>query len=232
MRSIPIRFPIRLELVASLVRCCFPLATESGITRSYRCWARAAWAKSIGQRGSRIAFSGPLGLYVKNASGGQEELLLEKGGVPTDWSRDGKYLLYTKGGGPQTRSDIWYLPLDPSGKPGAAVAFLRTEATENQGQFSPDGHWVAYVSDESGPGQFEVYVRRFPFGGGTTKISRGVEAIEPRWRADGKELYYLRGSPHKLMAVSMQSRPGGMLQAGVPQALFDSPTTSLGRQTG
>jgi Tol biopolymer transport system component/predicted Ser/Thr protein kinase len=166
---------------------------------------------------SRIAFSGPQSLYVKNASGGPEQFLLQSGHrvTPSDWSRDGKYLLYTDLD-PKTRGDIWYLPLDPSGKPGGAVAFLKTNFDESQGQFSADGHWVAYVSNESG--QYEVYVRPFSSGSATTMISNSG-GKEPRWRADGKELYYLSDSG--LMAVSVQSRPGGLLQAGVPKALFD-----------
>ncbi len=166
---------------------------------------------------SRIAFSGPQSLYEKNASGGPEQLLLRTGHRATlsDWSHDGKYLLYTDLD-PKTRGDIWYLPLDASGKPGGAVAFLKTEFNESQGQFSPDGHWVAYVSNESG--QYEVYTRPFPSGSATTRISNSG-GKEPRWRADGKELYYLSDSG--LMAVSVRTRPGGPLQAGVPGALFE-----------
>jgi eukaryotic-like serine/threonine-protein kinase len=169
---------------------------------------------------SRIAFSGPNALFVKNVYGGQEQLLVQRGNPisPSDWSRDGKYLLYTDID-PKTRGDIWYLPLDPSGKAAAPVAFLKTEFDESMGQFSPDGRWVAYVSNESG--SYEVYVRPFPPGGGPTRISsRG--GTNPRWRADGKELYYLSYSDHAgLFAVSVQSSPGGSLQAGVPKVLFE-----------
>ena len=124
--------------------------------------------------GGRIAFSPSGDLYRKDASGGgQEELLLPKGNpkYPSDWSRDGRYLLYTEVD-PKTRADLWILP-DPLGKSGGTpVPFLRTEFIESQGQFSPDGRWIAYVSDESG--QFEVYVRPFPSGAGQ------VESIEQR----------------------------------------------------
>jgi Tol biopolymer transport system component len=172
---------------------------------------------------SRIAFSGPNALDVKNASGGPEQLLLQSGNpmAPSDWSRDGKYLLYTEID-PKTHGDIWYLPLDPSGELGAPVAFLKTEFNESMGQFSPDGRWVAYVSNESGSP--EVYVRPFPSGGGPVRISSSG-ATNPHWRADGKELYYLSFlSRPGLMAVSVQSRPGGLLQAGVPKALFEVQT--------
>jgi len=176
---------------------------------------------------SRIALSGTQGLYVKNASGGPEQLLLKSSNpIPSsDWSRDGKYLLYTDIG-PKTRGDIWYLPLDPSGKPGAPVAFLKTVYSESMGQFSPDGHWVAYASNESG--QYEVYARPFPSGGGPTRISRSGGSV-PRWRADGEELYYLTnpGYSRSLVAVSVQSRPGGLLQAGAPKVLFNFQTLTL-----
>jgi dipeptidyl aminopeptidase/acylaminoacyl peptidase len=86
----------------------------------------------------RIAFSGPNALYVKNVSGGAEQLLLQSGNPlsPSDWSRDGKYLLYTEVDA-KTHGDIWYLPFDSSGKPGAPVAFLKTGFNESLGQFSP-----------------------------------------------------------------------------------------------
>ncbi len=169
---------------------------------------------------SRIAFPGPNALYVKNVSGGAEQLLLrtDNTSAPSDWSRDGKYLLYTEID-PKTHGDIWYLPFDSSGKPGAAVAYLKTEFNESQGQFSPDGYWVAYVSNESG--KYEVYARPFPSGGGHMRISNNTGSF-PRWRADGKELYYFSNSG--LMAVPMQKGRDGLLQAGVPKALFDLQT--------
>jgi Tol biopolymer transport system component len=161
-------------------------------------------------------------LYLKTASGGQEQLLLQGDAPlsPSDWSRDGKYLLYT-GLDPKTRGDIWALPLGPSSKPSAPVPFLKTEFNESQGQFSPDGRWVAYVSNESGP--YEIYIRSFPSGGNPARISNsgGPSSHEPRWRADGKELYYqVNGYPSVVMAVPIKSGPGELLQAGVPTKLF------------
>ena len=164
----------------------------------------------------RIAFPGPNALYVKNVSGGPEQLLLQSTNPlsPSDWSRDGKYVLYTEID-PKTHGDIWYLPFDASGKPGAPVPFLKTGFDESLGQFSPDGRWVAYTSNESG--KYEIYARPFPSGGGPIRISNNG-GINPRWRADGKELYYL--SISEFMAVPMQQGPDGLLQAGVPKALF------------
>jgi len=147
--------------------------------------------------GQMIAFGSGKGLYVKDASGGlKEELLLENGNVktPSDWSRDGRYLIYTETD-PKGQGNIWYLldPLkkDPVNKSSdrKPVKFQGTEAVESQGQLSPDGRWLAYTSDESG--QNEVYVRPFPSGPGRWKVSAGREgSLEPHWRRDGKELYF------------------------------------------
>jgi len=175
---------------------------------------------------SRIAFSRPTGVYVKNAGGGPEELVLSARGQIrlSDWSRDGKYLLYTDND-PKARGDIWVLPFDSPGKPGAPFAFLKTEFNESEGQFSPDRHWVAYVSNESG--RSEVYVRPFPSGNGAVRVSnRGGQ--EPRWRANGEELYYVvLGNPAKLMAVSVKSGSSGSLEIGVPKPLFDWQTLGM-----
>jgi serine/threonine protein kinase/Tol biopolymer transport system component len=173
--------------------------------------------------GGRIAFGASSGdLYRKDASGGgQEELLLPKGNLkfPSDWSYDGRYLLYTEDD-PKTRYDLWILP-DPLGKSGGGtpVPFLRTEFSESQGQFSPDGRWVAYVSDQSG--QFEVYVRPFPSGAGQVKVSRNG-GREPRWRRDGKELFYLEpdGLMHRLMTVPIQAASRPLFAAGASKPLF------------
>jgi eukaryotic-like serine/threonine-protein kinase len=168
----------------------------------------------------RIAFSGSNALYVKNTSGGPEQLVLQNSNPlsPSDWSRDGKYLLYTEVDA-KSHGDIWYLPFDSSGKPGAPIPFLKTGFNESLGQFSPDGRWVAYGSNESG--KFEIYARPFPSGGGPIRISNNG-GINPRWRADGKELYYLSNT--ELMAVPMQPWPDGSLQAGPPKALFTAQT--------
>jgi len=175
--------------------------------------------------GDLIAFGSGRGLYVKDASGGlKEELLLENENskTPSDWSRDGRYLIYTEFD-PKGLGDIWFLqdPLNKSGER-KSVKFQGTEAVESQGQLSPDGRWLAYVSNESG--REEVYVRPFPSGPGRWKVSAGrVRGREPRWRRDGKELFFLETSTpvNRLMAVPVQSGPGGDFQAGVPQALFE-----------
>jgi eukaryotic-like serine/threonine-protein kinase len=159
-------------------------------------------------------------VYSKEIDGGQEELLLHNGNEknPSDWSRDGRYLVYTEVD-PKNRGDIWLLR-DPLGNAGdrKPVPFLRTEFNESNGQIAPDGHWIAYTSDESG--QEEVYVRSFPFGDGKWQVST-KRGREPRWRLDGKELFYLEGQVprHRLMVVAITAGP--RLAFGPPKPLFE-----------
>ena len=168
--------------------------------------------------GGRIAFSsdrdGTSNLYQKSSSGaGGEEPLLRSDAAKhiTDWSSDGKFIAYEKQD-PRTGFDLWLLPLFGDRKP---IVYLQTEFNEGQGQFSPDGRWMAYVSDESG--KREVYVQTFPASGGKWQISAGGGSF-PRWRRDGKELFYI-AADQKLMAVAVQA--DSTLEAGRPQALFE-----------
>jgi Tol biopolymer transport system component len=119
---------------------------------------------------------------------------------------------------PKTKNDLWVLPLDNDKKP---VPFLSTKFNERQARFSPDGHWVAYTSDESG--QDEVYVRSFSMNsagtaveaGGKWPISNGFGA-DPRWRGDGRELYY-RSRGGGRLAVEIATNPA--FRTGNPQPL-------------
>jgi Tol biopolymer transport system component len=172
--------------------------------------------------GSQIVFAsarkGAMNLYRKPSSGAvEEEVLLNSSEAkyPTDWSSDGHFLLYTVNS-TKTRSDIWMLPMDGERKP---VPFLATPFIEGHGQFSPDVHWVAYQSNESG--RVEVYVRPFPpSAAGKWMVSNGGGA-QPRWRKDGKELFYF--SPdNQLMSVEI-SATGSSFKAGTPKSLFAVP---------
>src|SRR5262249_37673835 len=120
----------------------------------------------------------------RNASGtGAEETMFQATRTVylDDWSPDGRYLLYEEVD-PETSGDLWLLPTTGERKP---VLYLRTPGNELNGQFSPDGKWVAYVSDESGPEQ--VYVQSFPapVAGKKWQISSNGGGY-PRWRRDGK----------------------------------------------
>ena len=168
--------------------------------------------------GSRIVWasnrSGRFKLYEKAADGRRQDALLFESDYPifpNDWSRDGRYLLYRQID-PQTKYDVWVLPLLDQRK---SFPFLRTNANETTAVLSPDGRWLAYSSDESG--RYEVYVQSFPDGGGKRQIST-TGGIGPHWRGDGKELYY-HAQDGKLMAVPVTDRTS--LALGAPVALFE-----------
>jgi Tol biopolymer transport system component len=178
-------------------------------------------------KGDRIAFASdrggaPYTLFQKAASGtGQDERLLTNSSndTPSQWSRDGRFLVYTEAD-PKTKEDIWVLPMEGGGdrKP---VAFLHSEFNEALGQLSPDSHWMAYTSDESG--HPEVYVRPFPAGDGQSKISiAGGE--QPRWCCDGKELFFY-AADGKIMAVAVTVVSGHRpsFEPGAPHPLFNVP---------
>jgi eukaryotic-like serine/threonine-protein kinase len=176
--------------------------------------------------GSSVIFGsvheGNVNLYLKLASGaGDQRLLLNAGPefkYATSASRDGRFLLYTVENA-KTKSDLWVLQLNGDPKP---IPFLRTEFNERSGQFSPDGHWVAYTSDESG--RDEIYVREFASGpargssdaAGKWLISK-EGGTDPKWRGDGKELFYL-ASDGELMSVDISAK--SLFKAGAPRPLF------------
>jgi Tol biopolymer transport system component len=115
--------------------------------------------------------------------------------------------------------DLLMLPLEGDRKP---EPFVASEFQETQGQLSPDGKWLAYTSNETG--RFEVYVEPFPRGAGAV----GKWALspaggeEPRWRSDGKELFYLDPGG-RLFAVPVQNTgPKSSFAMGAPKALFDT----------
>lgn len=144
--------------------------------------------------------------------------------VLSDWSKDGRYLI----GDIQentTREDVFFVDLKGDRK---ITKFLQTPASEQAATLSPNGKWLAYVSDESG--RFEVYVVAFPGPGGKWAISSsGIDILTPcSWSADGKELYYQ--SSGKIMAVPIQNTDS--FQFGTPQPLPMSTTDISGFTTG
>jgi eukaryotic-like serine/threonine-protein kinase len=156
---------------------------------------------------------GPADLYRMAASGAEPaRLLLESNQVkhPSDWSAAAGVVVY-ESNDPETGWDLWTLPAVP-GRP--ATPFLRTEFAEGHGRLSPDGRWMAYVSNESGVD--EVYVRPFPAANGKWKISTGGGG-EPRWRGDGSELFY-RDAGGRLMSAAV--RDSREFHAAAPQTLF------------
>ena len=188
---------------------------------------------------NQIVFRSGLGtddLYRKPSNGASDEqLLLKSDGtkIPSSWSRDGRFLLYSTLG-PNTGNDIWILPLTGESKP---VSWLATQFNEFAASFAPDAHWIAYVSNESG--RSELYVRPFtPPGAGSSPaggkgqvskdgvgvgVAGGAGGFVPKWRTDGKEIIFraLDGSP---MAVDVSGN-GPAFQVGIPKRLFASPVT-------
>ena len=159
--------------------------------------------------------AGTVDLYQKSLPAGAEELLLQtpETKAPTDWSPDGRFILY-RSNTVKMGTDLWMLPLASGGTPQPVV---QTVFAEKNGQFSPDGKWIAYQSNESG--QVEVYAQAFPGGAEKAQIStRG--GAQPRWRSDGKELYYM-ALDEQLMAVPIRMASGGqILEPGPPRSLF------------
>ena len=134
------------------------------------------------------------------------------------WSPDGKFLLYST----RARLDIWVLPLEGerSGASRKPFPFARESYEERYAKFSPDGHWVAYVSNQSR--RNEIYVAPFPGPGGKRQVS--LEGGDyPRWRRDGKEIFYLSPDGH-LMATEVTAKAAA-IEIGATHTLFNLPTS-------
>jgi serine/threonine protein kinase len=174
--------------------------------------------------GSRVIFAsvrtGFWRIYQKLATGaGQEEQLPGLGDFegfePTDWSLDGRFLLIDSVY-PKMGYEISALPLDRDPKPFRVVTL---PGDQRGGQFSPDGRWIAYQSNEYGTQ--EIFVQPFPGPGGKTQIST-TGGTQPRWRADGRELFYV-GLDGTLMATPISFLENGTaLRAGTSSALFST----------
>jgi serine/threonine protein kinase/Tol biopolymer transport system component len=194
----------------------------------------AVWAPDS----KRIVFgavrldSSVVDLYWKDIGSTDEHPLFKNSQSkwPSDWSRDGRYLVYTQVD-PKTGPDIWVLPnpAGPAGTDQKPFAFANTPYLESQGQLSPDGRWMAYVSDESG--QLEFWVRPFPTGDRKWRVSV-AGGREPRWSLDGRELFYEDGyapSRSRLVsvAVTQASVSGSPVSFGPPVPLFERRTTHI-----
>jgi Tol biopolymer transport system component len=168
--------------------------------------------------GGRVIFNsrrkGGRDLYQKNSNlAGVEDVLLADSSdkFPTSVSPDGRLLLYATGQAGQP-PDIWILPLSGNGRP---HALLQTPFAEFDASFSPDGRWIAYTSNESGPNG--VYVAPFPGPGGKRQLAT-AGGSEPRWRRDGREIYYI-DVDERLTAVAVDGRGEGF-EIGAAQPLF------------
>jgi Tol biopolymer transport system component len=171
------------------------------------------WIAYMSKRGDTF------GLYRKQADGsGAEEVLstFDQVLLPSQWSRDGKYLFYSQRDA-NSHGVVYALPLQGERKPHVVVE------RGNNAQLSPNGHWLAYSSAESGTS--EVYVVAFGGGQGKWQVSPSGGQV-PQWSSDGKELYYLDSS-QTIVSVPVKDS-GGALQFGVPQSLV-SRWTVLGQ---
>lgn len=189
-----------------------PVWSPDGRYVAFNCWS-GLWR-------------GP-GICRKLANGaGAEEFLLRTNGLafPKSWSPDGRFLIYAQIN-PRTGADLFAFPIQADPHP---FALAQTTGNEDQGQFSPDGHWIAYTSNESGLS--EIYVIPFPPtpNGGRWLVSRGG-GVQPRWRPDGKELFYI--SPDsRMMAVEVSTSPA--FHSGSPQPPFQTEIVDTGIRTG
>ena len=180
--------------------------------------------------GMRIAFTsnrtGVYNLYLKASNGsGTEQQILDSPitKAPQDWSMDGRWLTYYEQGA-ATGRDLWALEMTGPDPTPRVVA--NTPAEETLAQFSPDGRWMAYQTNESG--RFEVVVQAFPEAGGKWQVSTAGGAA-PRWRADGKELYFLAPDA-TMMAVSVTAA-GVSFGTSTPVALFPTRAVDGGTAT-
>jgi Tol biopolymer transport system component len=181
----------------------------------------ADWGAVWSPDGTSVVFSsnrlnGALQLFQRTLSDPTSERPLTTTGenpVATSWSPDGRHVLYGVFDR-KTKGDLWLLSLDGDRR---AIPLLRTESNEEQGQISPNGRWVAYTSDASG--RNEVWVTTFPHPADRWRISSSG-AGDPRWRRDGKELFYIR-SDRQLMAVPVNGTQRNFSHAEAV-ALFDT----------
>jgi Tol biopolymer transport system component len=179
----------------------------------------AVWSSE----GGRVVFAsnhtGQRDLYQKASGGaGPEDVLLadDVNKYPESWSPDGQFLLYMRSAGAKVRSgaNIWVLPLSGDRKP---FPFIESPFLNSGSQFSPDGRWLAYNSNESG--QWEVYVVPFPGPGNRVRISTAGGRLA-RWRRDGKEIFYL--ADNTLVAAGVTAN-GSRFDVGAVQRLFAVP---------
>jgi hypothetical protein len=169
-------------------------------------------------------------LFRKESSGAGDEQRFSQSPntqYPTDWSRDGRWVLYFEVT-PGTQRDLWVFPVTPEGKPAPDATprpYLRTPFNERWGRFSPEAspRWVAYESDETG--RWEVYIQAFPEPRGATRISTSGGQY-PQWSAGARELFYV-SLDNKLMAVSLKME-ADTVEPSTPRELFPLPPVDTG----
>ncbi len=197
-------------------------ATKSRFTFDNKSHSDPVWSPDSTQLAYAVAEGGlqEATVFSKSSNGvGEPRRILgnttgnEVQQAPCDWSPDGRWMVYTRGslGAGAQGTDLWVFPLDGSQKPSP---YITGPGDQREAQFSPDGRFVAYESNEAGTTQ--VYVAAFPWTGAKWQIPT-TEAGGPRWRHDGQELFFINGN--QMMAVSVK-RVGSGLELGPAHPLF------------
>jgi Tol biopolymer transport system component len=184
------------------------------------------WSASWSPDGSRLIFAGTRLGYVnitkileKSSTGTGMETAIDVGDVssiPVHWAPDDKHIIFSRSRANGNGYDTWLLPLFGDRKP---APYLESTFDRNQTRISPDSRFVAYTTNESGT--FQIVVQTFPDPNGGKWQITADGGVEPKWRRDGRELYYL-ALDGKLMAVPIS---GPAFNAGKPMELFQTPLT-------
>jgi Tol biopolymer transport system component len=195
-----------------------------GIQNRFTFQAQGARSPVWSPDGRHLAFGsqGVREIYVQEVDGASNAMPVyaSQGAGPSDWSRDGRFLIISQ---PLNRYDLAAIPDPLRAGTHEAIPVANSTFSEMHGQVSPDGRYFAYTSNESG--EAEIYVCPFPPGDGRNGkwlVSSGGGA-QPRWRGDGKEIFYLDPG-HRMMAADISTRPG--FQSSTPHPLFASPAIS------
>jgi Tol biopolymer transport system component len=201
------------------------MSVDNGVTSRFTTHDALDFTPLWSPDGKRIVFrsirarDGVFDLFEKPADGAADEQLLfsnELNKSPTDWSRNGRFLLYAEAN-PKGASDLWALPMTEPADARKTIPVAATSFDEIQGQFSPNGRWIAYVSNESG--RYDVFVKPFLETGGRIAVSP-AGGTSPRWSHDGAELFYV-AADNQLMVVPIRpGRDSRALGVGTPMALF------------
>jgi len=191
------RTPLRLTFEG---RNSFPIWSPDG-----------RWITFVSVRDNKTAI-----YRVAADASGKPELVVETeaGAVPNSWTQDGKTLVFALPT-PDKKTHLWAVAI-PGGRP---VRLHDSDAGESSGEVSPDGHWLAYQSNESGAD--EVYVQPFPNAGSKTRISTEGGSV-PRWAHNGKEIFFWSTHGERTL-LGVEVQPGATFHAGLPQIVFKVP---------